>query len=167
MRRLARERAVQFLYQFELNPSSQVEQELEAFWEIHQAELLFDDKAKATWKPKTELPPPTAQDLAVKDFMEGLARGVLEHLAEIDETIGQYAKNWNLRRMAAVDRNILRLAVYEMKFRGDIPPVVSINEAVDIAKKYSTDESGKFVNGILDRIRSSILRPSRQSSEQA
>jgi len=163
-RRLARERAVQFLYQLDLNSSKEIEEELERFWDVHRAESFFDDKAKATWssKEKQELPPPTLQDLAAKEFMESLVKGVLEHLEDLDETIGQHAKNWNLRRMAAVDRNILRLAVYEIKYRNDIPPVVSINEAVDIAKKYSTEDSGKFVNGILDKVRSNTLRPSRQ-----
>ena len=66
-----------------------------------------------------------------------------------------------LHRIAAVDRNILRLAIYEMLHRDDIPPVVSINEAVDIAKKFSTQESGKFVNGILDKIKSGLMRPAR------
>ena len=75
--------------------------------------------------------------------------------------IVKYAKNWDIHRMAVIDRNILRLAIYEIMFRDDIPPVVSINEAVDIAKRYSTEESGKFVNGILDKIRSETLRPSR------
>ena len=63
------------------------------------------------------------------------------------------AKNWQLKRMAAIDRNILRLATYELLFRADIPPLVTINEAIDIAKKYSTKNSGPFVNGILDNIR--------------
>ena len=103
----------------------------------------------------------TPNDLAAMDFMESLVKGVIEHREEIDEMIVKYAKNWNLGRMAVIDRNILRLAAYEMMFRADIPPVVSINEAVDIAKKYSTDDSGKFVNGILDQIRTNILRPSR------
>jgi N utilization substance protein B len=63
--------------------------------------------------------------------------------------------------MAVVDRNILRLAIYEMHYRDDIPPVVSINEAVDVAKKYSTQDSGKFVNGILDKIKGELSRPAR------
>lgn len=67
--------------------------------------------------------------------------------------------------MAAVDRNILRLAIYEMLHREDIPPVVSINEAVDIAKKFSTDNSGKFVNGLLDKVRSELMRPARGTAE--
>jgi N utilization substance protein B len=70
-------------------------------------------------------------------------------------------KNWELRRIAAVDRNVLRLAIFEMQHRDDIPPVVSINEAVDIAKRFSTEESGKFVNGILDKIKGELLRPAR------
>ena len=63
--------------------------------------------------------------------------------------------------MAVVDRNVLRLAIYEMLFRDDIPPIVSINEAVDIAKKFSTHDSGKFVNGILDKVKSELMRPAR------
>ena len=167
-RRLARERAVQFLYQLDMNSSKEIEEELQRFWDVHRAGVYYDDKAKATWssKKKEDLPPPTLQDLASKDFMESLVKGVLEHLGDLDETIAQHAKNWNLQRMAAVDRNILRLAVYEIKYRNDIPPVVSINEAVDIAKKYSTEDSGKFVNGILDKVRGDTLRPSRQSIEE-
>jgi transcription antitermination factor NusB len=63
--------------------------------------------------------------------------------------------------MAVVDRNVLRLAIYEMLYRDDIPPVVSINEAVDVAKKFSTNDSGKFVNGILDKVKSQLMRPAR------
>ena len=73
------------------------------------------------------------------------------------------ARTWDFHRIAAVDRNIMRLAIYEMLHRQDIPPVVSINEAVDIAKKFSTEDSGKFVNGILDKIRGEILRPARNT----
>jgi len=86
---------------------------------------------------------------------------VIERRDELDERIRKYAKNWDLKRMATVDRNIMRLAIYEMLYRLDIPPVVSINEAVDIAKRYSTDDSGKFVNGILDQVRAELLRPAR------
>jgi len=94
-------------------------------------------------------------------FSEGLIRGVLEHLKDIDATIVRFAKNWDLHRIAVVDRNVLRLAIYEMQQRQDIPPIVSINEAVDIAKKFSTEDSGKFVNGILDKIKGELLRPAR------
>ena len=86
---------------------------------------------------------------------------MIEHRAELDQHIVQFAQNWDLKRMAVVDRNILRLAIYEMYFRDDIPPIVSINEAVDIAKKFSTGDSGKFVNGILDKIKGGLMRPAR------
>lgn len=92
-------------------------------------------------------------DEAVKDFTRDLVQGVTDNLAAIDLKISQYAKNWELERMAVVDRNILRLGGYEILFRKDIPPKVSINEAVELAKKYSDVQAGKFVNGILDKIK--------------
>ena len=104
---------------------------------------------------------PTVDDAALRLFSEPLIRGVLQHREAIDTEIQKYAHNWDIRRMAAVDRNILRLAVYEMRHRTDIPPVVSINEAVDIAKRFSTQDSGKFVNGILDKIKGDLMRPAR------
>ena len=73
----------------------------------------------------------------------------------------QHAQHWELHRIAAVDRNVMRLAIFEMLHRDDIPPVVSINEAVDIAKKFSTQDSGKFVNGILDKVKGELMRPAR------
>jgi len=88
----------------------------------------------------------------IREFAEELAKGVGKDIEEIDKRISEHATNWTLKRMAVVDRNILRLATYELLFRSDIPPKVSINEAVDIAKKYGDANSGKFVNGILDRI---------------
>ncbi len=90
---------------------------------------------------------------AARVFAEELVRGVVERQAELDALIQQYAENWDLKRMAAVDRNIMRVAVYEMLYRSDIPPAVSINEAVELAKKMGDQKSGRFVNGILDRIR--------------
>ena len=110
---------------------------------------------------KTELPPASAAELATRQFADRLIRGVVEHRGELDRRIMQFAQNWDLKRMAVVDRNVLRLAIYEMFFRDDIPPVVSINEAVDIAKKFSTEDSGKFVNGILDKIKGELMRPAR------
>ena len=108
-----------------------------------------------------ELPPPTSEETAVRFFAEPLIRGTLEHRDKLDAQIKKYAVNWELHRMAVVDRNILRLAIYEMLYRDDIPPVVSINEAFDIAKKFSTQDSGKFVNGILDKFKGELLRPAR------
>lgn len=86
-------------------------------------------------------------------FARELAEGVRSHLKEIDAAITRHAENWELSRMAAVDRNILRLAAYELLFSEDIPPKVAINEAVELAKAFSTAVSSKFVNGILDKIK--------------
>jgi len=91
-------------------------------------------------------------DREIKEFTGELVEGVLDNIEKIDSTISAYAENWTLKRMAVVDKNILRLAAYELLFRNDIPPKVTINEAVDIAKKFGDENSGKFVNGILDKI---------------
>lgn len=162
LRREARERAVQFLFQHDLNPPRELEAALQVFWDSQRAVALAVEKGKALWGESVELPPPSADELATRLFSESLIRGVLDHLDEIDERVRQHAANWDIRRMAAVDRNVLRLAIYEMLFRDDIPPVVTINEAVDIAKKFSTEDSGKFVNGILDRVRTELMRPARE-----
>ncbi len=161
MRREARERAVQFLFQYDLNKPENLDDALKQFWDSQRAAVIQEEKAKARWGEAQELPPPTADEAAMRLFADPLIRGALEHLAEIDGKIQYYAKNWDLTRMAVVDRNILRLAIYEMLHRPDIPPVVSINEAVDIAKRFSTDESGRFVNGILDKVKGDLMRPAR------
>jgi N utilization substance protein B len=160
-RREARERAVQFLFQHEMNPAENLDRAIDEFWTTQRANAHAEKQEGPTWGEKPELPPPTAEEAAVQIFADPLIRGVLEHRAKIDEEIQKHAKNWSLQRMAAVDRNVLRLAAYEMLFREDIPPIVSINEAVDIAKKFSTHDSGKFVNGILDQIRKELMRPLR------
>jgi transcription antitermination protein NusB len=162
-RREARERAVQFLFQYDVNPPppAKLEEALAAFWESQRSVLLAAEKGKATWGEGVELPPPGTEETAVRLFAEPLIRGVIESREECDALIRKHAKNWDLHRMATVDRNVLRLAIYEMLHREDIPPVVSINEAVDIAKKFSTQDSGKFVNGILDKVKSELLRPAR------
>jgi N utilization substance protein B len=160
MRREARERAVQFLFQHELNPPEDLTAALEQFWYSQRAAAAADD-SKPSYGQFVELPPPTAGEAAMIAFAEPLIRGTIEHRAEADALIVKLAKNWEIHRIAAVDRNIMRLAIYEMLHRDDIPPVVSINEAVDIAKKFSTQDSGKFVNGILDKVRGELMRPSR------
>ncbi|MBI2193934.1 MAG: transcription antitermination factor NusB [Planctomycetes bacterium] len=93
-----------------------------------------------------------SDDPGVQRFAQELVDGCLAHRHEIDQAIQAVAENWDLRRMAVVDRNILRLAVFELKHVEDIPPKVTINEAVEMAKRFSTAGSGAFVNGILDRI---------------
>jgi N utilization substance protein B len=160
-RREARERAVQFLFQHDINPPDDLEAALDQFWETQRAAAIAEEKGGATWGQRSELPPPTAEEAAVRLFADPLIRGALEHREEADQHIKKHAINWELHRIAAVDRNVLRLAIFEMLHRDDIPPIVSINEAVDIAKKFSTQDSGKFVNGILDKVKGELLRPAR------
>ena len=85
-------------------------------------------------------------------FAHGLVKGALSHIQEIDELLTRYAKDWSLERMASVDRNLLRLALYELLYMPEIPASVSVDEAVELAKRFSTGESGKFVNGILGNV---------------
>ncbi len=153
---------MQFLFQYDLNPPEDLKAALDQFWESQRAAVIAGEKGTATWGQPLELPPPSADEAAVRLFAEPLIQGALEHREESDALIKQHAKNWELHRIAAVDRNILRLAIYEMLHRADIPPVVSINEAVDIAKKFSTQDSGRFVNGVLDKIKSNLMRPARE-----
>jgi len=127
----AREFALQILYQMDITRDN-CDVSLEHFWEALSQEHI---------------------EAELKDFTTELARGVAAHLSQIDTKISQYATNWQLKRMAVVDRNILRLSCFELIFRDDIPPKVSINEAVELAKKYSGLEAGKFVNAILDKIK--------------
>jgi N utilization substance protein B len=128
--------AVQFLFQRDFNHGEMAEA-LETFW--------MDRKAGP----------------ALHQFAEELIKGVEDKKIELDALIQRYAEHWNVSRMGAVDRNVMRVALFEMLHREDIPPVVSINEAVELAKELSGDESGKFVNGILDRASKDIDRPSR------
>lgn len=89
----------------------------------------------------------------VRSFFIELVTGVIQYNPRIDSVIERFSNNWKISRMSCVDRNILRVAVYEMLYCGDIPTKVSINEAIDIGKKFGTKESGAFINGILDSIR--------------
>jgi len=130
-RRRGRELALKLLYGFDLLPR-EIDETLEEFWAL-------------TRYPKE-----------VQTFAEQLVRGTLIHKAEIDAFIARNAINWSLDRMAVVDRNILRYAVYELLYEDVIPPKVTINEALDISKKYSTPKSSAFINGILDHIHHAI-----------
>lgn len=104
--------------------------------------------------------PEEGDSLVLSDEAVSFAReilvGTIERLPEIDEKLRSYAREWSLERMANVDRNILRLALYEMIHREDVPLSVSINEAVEMAKVYSTPDSGRFINGILGKIASAL-----------
>ena len=100
----------------------------------------------------------------VREFAQPLIDGMVAHLPEIDEKIARYCDNYEFRRISPVDRNVLRLAIYEMLYRDDIPPVVSINEAIELAKTFGGNESGRFVNGILDRVKGDLSRPLREAA---
>jgi len=90
----------------------------------------------------------------IENFAEELVRGVLDNLETIDAKLGEYSTNWKVPRMALVDRNVLRLAAFELIHIKDIPPRVTLNEAIEVAKRYGSNDSGAFINGILDRIAS-------------
>jgi transcription antitermination protein NusB len=96
--------------------------------------------------------PANAEGEDIKKFALEIVSGTLTHRVEIDEILKEAAENWKMERMAVVDRNILRCAVYEIVYRADIPAAVSINEALEIAKKYSSVESVGFINGLLDKV---------------
>jgi N utilization substance protein B len=149
-RRRAREFALQILYQLDvLGQSGGVvpsdDQALALFWNNFQSAA---DGAE----------PPTADATIAeaRPFAEKLVRGVRAHQAELDAQIQSASRNWRLERMARVDRNLLRLALYELKHADDVPAKVAINEAIEIAKRYGTSESSAFVNGILDRCREEL-----------
>jgi N utilization substance protein B len=89
----------------------------------------------------------------IKDFAIEIIKGVIENMKEIDEIISKVSLNWDIKRMSYIDRNILRIATYEIMLREDIPSVVSINEAIEISKKYGDEDSPKFINGILHKIK--------------
>jgi transcription antitermination protein NusB len=94
----------------------------------------------------------------IEVFFQKLTGGILKHWLYINDVIEKYSSNWKLNRMACVDRNIIRIAVYEILFCEEIPPRVAINEAIDIGKKYGTDGSGAFINGILDSIHTAMTK---------
>ncbi len=124
----ARELSLQFLYQLDLRGTDF----------LREARSFF----------RQEEP-----DKGTREFALHLARGTAEHQEEIDTLIRQVAQNWDIGRMAVIDRNVLRMATFELLHCRDIPPKVSINEAIELGKRFSTEQSGSFINGILDRIR--------------
>ena len=139
-RHLLREWVVQFLFQLDFNRTEELDDGIELF--------LADKKKRLSSKLKT--------------FRDERIRGVEAQRASIDEQISRFSENWALPRMNAVDRNVLRLAFYELYHCEDVPPVVAVNEAITLAKELSSEESGKFVNGILDKVMRTLDRPLRQ-----
>lgn len=145
-RRKAREYALQFLYRIDF---IQVSTE-----DDNSAKNLsgIKNNLEVFWADVDEKDPDT------KAFAEDIISGTIKNLQKIDQLIQQVAKKWKISRMASIDRNILRFATYELIFRKDIPNAVTINEAIEIAKKYSTSESAAFINGILDKIAKEYCR---------
>lgn len=92
-------------------------------------------------------------DVSTREFALHLVRGTAENIETIDEVISNIAENWDIKRMAVIDRNVLRMATFELMHCDDIPPKVSINEAIELGKRYSTQNSGGFINGVLDRVK--------------
>jgi len=139
-RRQAREWIVQFLFQTEFNPG-ELKAALADFWNDEEKNPLDRDRV----------------------YVDEVIQGVLREQLKIDRTIKKYTENWDVDRLAVLDRTVLRVAVFEMLFRDDVPLIVSINEAIEIAKAYSGKTSGRFVNGVLDRIQKELDRSSPKS----
>jgi transcription antitermination factor NusB len=141
-RRDGRTAALQYLYAWSINRPDHLASDLELFFENLQA---------ADGKPREHYA-----------FGEELIHGVIEHCDEIDGRIRGLAHNWDFERIARIDLAILRLAIYEMIHRKDIPPVVSINEAIDLSKQFSNADAKRFINGILDRLKDQLGRDARK-----
>ena len=134
----ARQTALQFLYQLDLRGPKHIE-ELNNFLRENES------------------------DRETVNYARSVVQGVHEHCAEIDEILGVVAKNWQVSRMAVVDRNVLRIGAYELLYVPEIPPKVSINESIELGKRFSTASSGSFVNGILDKV--SQIAKEREGSQ--
>ncbi|WP_342374757.1 transcription antitermination factor NusB [Myxococcus stipitatus] len=130
-RRTGRERALQALYQMEMAQGASVNDALESAWSASDEDKRDPDAVR---------------------FARELVEGVQGHRAEIDRLIESHSHNWRLDRMSRIDRNVLRVGIFELKYRPDIPRKVTINEAVELGKNFGTEESSAFVNGLLDRV---------------
>ena len=126
-RRDGREWALQIIFGLDLNTRDDLDAVMDDFFELH-----------------------ASSDARTREFTEQIVRGVVLNRADIDTRIEAYAKHWKIRRMGVVDRNVLRIAIFELLHCQDIPPAVVLNVAIDLAKYFSNSDSGKFVNGILD-----------------
>ena len=141
-RRDGRVAAVQFLYAWSLNPPRNLAEDIRIFFE----EVISTEKPREHYH-----------------YGEELISGAITQQSEIDARIRQLAHNWEFDRIARIDLAILRMAIYEMLYRKDIPPIVSINEAIDLSKQFSTADSKRFVNGILDRLKDQLGRDARKA----
>ncbi len=137
-RREGREAAIQFLYQQDIHGDRATDLRKD-FWAFREARN------------------------SVREFAENLINGVNAHLAEVDGRITKYTENFTIDRLATVDRNILRLAIFEMLHCMETPPVVAISEAIELAKKFGGEDSSRFVNGVLDKFKGELTRPLREA----
>jgi transcription antitermination protein NusB len=131
-RRKSRELALQALYQWNIT---------------RQDPFLILDQQMANFSPSGE------ED----EFAQQIVVGVLKHYNHIDELIEKFSEHWRLDRISIIDRNILRMAIFELLFREDIPPRVTLNEAIDLGKRFGSEDSSAFINGILDRIQKEVI----------
>ncbi|WP_106768082.1 transcription antitermination factor NusB [Paenibacillus faecalis] len=136
-RRVLREIAVQSLYQMEMN-------------EVDSAEAVSMILSEAAEENETERV--IGDEVKVRETVLQLVNGLWTAREKIDSVLSQYLKGWQISRLSRVDRQVLRLAVYELAFREDVPGKVAVNEAIELAKHFGTEESGKFVNGVLGRM---------------
>ncbi|MBB3127563.1 N utilization substance protein B [Paenibacillus rhizosphaerae] len=133
-RRLARELVVQCLYQMEMNEATSEEA----------LEMLLEDAAEENDTERT-----ITDEAELKEYVLGLVNGIWGSKKAVDDLLENYLKGWQMSRLSKVDRQILRLAAYEMLYRDDVPAKVAVNEAIELAKHFGTEDSGKFVNGVL------------------
>ena len=138
-RRAGRVAALQYLFAWSINPPANLANDLQAFFETQ-------ENPRDTYS-----------------YGEEIIHGVIEHIADLDSRIKGLAHNWEFERIAKIDLAILRLAMFEMLYRKDIPPVVSINEAIDLSKQFSNADSKRFINGILDRLKDQLGRDARKA----
>ena len=138
-RRLSREFVIQFLYLTEMN-KGEIQNQLQLFWESH----------------------PAAEDVQL--FTEVILKDVFDHKEQIDVLLEKYSDNWTLSRMTVIDRNLLRMAASEILYSKTVPPKVAIDEAVEIAKRFGSEDSAHFINGILDRVLKEMISDTPQAS---
>jgi N utilization substance protein B len=140
-RRAGRVAALQYLFAWSINPPSNLANDLQAFFETQE-------------NPRDQY-----------SYGEEVINGVITNIADLDARIKGLAHNWEFERIAKIDLAILRLAMFEMLYRKDVPPVVSINEAIDLSKQFSNADAKRFINGILDRLKDQLGRDARKATE--
>ena len=123
---------------------------------LYQLEITKQGALQAMVQLKENFSPEEGED----EFAKQIVLGVVERRQEIDRLIEERSENWRLDRMTIIDRNILRIAIFELLYCSEVPPKVTLNEAIDLGKRYGSEESGSFINGILDRIQNEVIRKS-------